>query len=411
MLRSVLLSSVLLGLSLHTVHAGDARQFRGPERDGKFDEQGLLKAWPEGGPTRLWEIGTIGQGYASPTVVGDTVYVTGMIEVNDGYLFALNLDGTEKWRLKYGQETEDSQAPGARSTLTVDGASGFLTSGLGILYKIDLAAPAILWEVDTLARFNGKQIQWAIAESPLVDDRYVYCMPGGPDAAVAALDKNTGETVWTSKGLTDASAYCSPNIIVHKGRRILVTMTAKGLAGLDAGTGEVLWTRDQPDEWDIHANTPVYADGMLYFVAGSKVGGVMLKLSEDGSEVTEVWTDTEMDTLHGGVVLHEGYIYGTSHRSGKEMLCLELKSGKIMWRTPDVTEGATVFADGMLYNYEGPMRGVVSLIKATPEGFGRTGEFKITKGEAKHWAHPVVANGRLYIRRGEFLWAYDVAAK
>jgi outer membrane protein assembly factor BamB len=118
-----------------------------------------------------------------------------------------------------------------------------------------------------------------------------------------------------------------------------------------------------------------------------------------------------MDTLHGGVVLHEGYIYGTSHRSGKEMLCLELKSGKIMWRTPDVTEGAIVFADGMLYNYEGPMRGVVSLIKATPEGFQRTGEFKIAKGEAKHWAHPVVANGRLYIRRGEFLWAYDVAAK
>jgi outer membrane protein assembly factor BamB len=246
MLRGVLLSSVLIGLSLHTAHAGDARQFRGPERDGKFDEQGLLKVWPEGGPRLLWETDTIGMGYASPAVVSDTIYITGMIEVNNGYLFALNLDGTEKWRLKYGPETEDSQAPGARSTLTVEGTSGFLTSGLGVLYKIDLAAPAVLWKVDTLARFNGKQIQWAIAESPLVDDKYVYCMPGGEDSAVAALDKHTGETVWTSKGLTDASSYCSPNIIIHNGRRILVTMTAKGLAGLDANTGEVLWPGTSP---------------------------------------------------------------------------------------------------------------------------------------------------------------------
>ncbi len=411
MVRVSMLSLVLAGLLLEAAHAGDARQFRGPERDGKFDEHGLLKAWPEGGPELLWEIDHIGMGYASPTVVDGTIYVPGMIEVNQGYLFSLSFDGKEKWRLKYGEETEDSQAPGARSTLTVDGDYGYLMSGLGVLYRIDLGAPAITWQVDLLKRFQGKQIQWAIAESPLVDEKLVYCMPGGPDAGLAALDKETGETVWTTKGFGDASAYCSPNIIVHNGRRILVSMTGKGLVGVDAASGEVLWTRDHPDQWDIHANTPVYADGMLYFVAGSKVGGVMLRLSDDGSELTEVWTDTALDTLHGGVVLHEGYIYGTAHRSAKEMLCLDLKTGKIMWRTPEVTEGALVFADGMLYNYEGPMRGVVSLIKATPEGFERTGEFKITKGEAKHWAHPVVANGTLYIRRGEYLWAYNVAAK
>lgn len=411
MLHRAVLCLALLGFSLNAAHGGDARQFRGPERDGKFDEQGLLKAWPDGGPTLLWENGAIGLGYASPSIVGDTLYVPGMIETNTGSLFALALDGTEKWRLNYGPETEDSQAPGARSTLTVDGTSGYLISGLGVLYKIDLTQPSITWEIDLLKRFNGKAIQWAIAESPLVDEKYVYCMPGGPDAAVVALDKQSGETVWTTKGFGDASAYCSPNIINHNGRRILVSMTGKGLVGVDATSGEVLWTRVHPDQWDIHANTPVYSDGMLYFVAGSKAGGVMLQLSEDGSTITPVWTDTEMDTLHGGVVLHEGYIYGTTHRSGKEMLCLELKSGKIMWRTPEVTEGALVYADGMLYNYEGPMRGVVSLIKANPEGFERTGQFTITKGESKHWAHPVVAGGRLYIRRGEFLWAYDVAAK
>ena len=411
MLRIALVSSVVIGLMANSANAGDARQFRGPNRDGTFDEQGLLKSWPEGGPALVWESSPIGAGYASPSVVGDTIYVSGTMEANNGYLFALSLDGKEKWRLNYGKETEDSQAPGARSTLTVEGASGFIISGLGVVYRIDLAGQKVAWQVDMLERFKGEQIQWAIAESPLVDEKYVYCTPGGPDASIAALDKSTGETVWTTKGLSDKSAYCSPNIIMHNGHRILVTMTARYVVGVNPDTGAVLWTHEHPTDYDIHASTPVYEDGKLYFVAGSKSGGGMLALSEDGSQGSLMWSDTEMDTFHGGVVLHEGNLYGTSHRSGKEMLCLALDSGKILWRTPEVTEGALVYADGMLYHYEGPMAGIVSLIKATPGGFERCGQFKITKGTAKHWAHPVLAGGRLYIRRGEFLWAYDVAAK
>ena len=403
---SALIASVCV--TALTAPATEAPQFRGPNRDGHFPGTGLLKAWPEGGPALLWEADFIGMGYASATVVGDTVYVPGMLDGDLGFLFALDLDGKEKWRLQYGPESDDSQAPGARSTLTVEGDTGYLISGLGVVYRFDLKEPAITWQVDLLERFNGKQITWDIAESPLVDEKYVYCMPGGPSAALAALDKATGATVWTSEGFGDASAYCSPNIIVHNGRRILVSMTAKGLVGADAETGAVLWTRDHPDQWDIHANTPVYSDGMLFFVAGSKVGGVMLKLSEDGSEITPVWTDTEMDTLHGGVVLKDGYIYGTAHRSGREMMCLKLETGEIVWRSPEVTESALVYADGMLYAYEGPAKGVVNLVKATPEGFERTGHFKIAKGDAKHWAHPTISEGRLYIRRGEYLWAYDI---
>ena len=400
----------LFCLSAFDTLASDALQFRGPDRDGKFAETGLLKSWPEGGPALLWEADHIGMGYASPTIEGDTVYIPGMLEGEVGYLFALDSSGSEQWRIKYGPETDDSQAPGSRSTLTIDANRGYLMSGLGVLNCFDLDAAKILWQVDVLKRFNGKQIQWAIAESPLVDEQYVYCMPGGPDAAIVALDKHTGDTVWTSEGFGDASAYCSPNIIVHNGRRILISMTAKGLVGADPKDGTVLWTREHPDRWDIHANTPVYEDGILYFVAGSKAGGVALKLSEDGNEITPIWTDTDMDTLHGGVVLKDGYLYGTSHRSGREMFCIALKSGEKEWRTREVSESALVYADGMLYAYEGPTKGVVNLVKATPEGFERTGQFEVTKGEAKHWAHPTIANGRLYIRRGNFLWAYDITA-
>lgn len=409
-MHRVILLALTLSMASLTVPAADAPQFRGPHRDGHFADTGLLKAWPAGGPALLWEVDSVGMGYASVTAVGDTLYVPGALEGNMGVLFALDLDGKEKWRLPYGPETEDKMAPGARSTLTVDGAFGYLISGLGVVYCIDLTGPKIAWQVDMLQRFHGEQIQWTIAESPLVDESYVYCTPGGPDAAIAALDKTNGDTVWTSKGLSDKSAYCSPNIITHKGRRILVTMTAKYVVGVDPADGKVLWTHEHLTDYDIHASTPVYADSKLYYVAGSKSGGGMLELSDDGAQVTPKWRETEMDTFHGGVVLNEGYIYGTSHRSGREMMCLKLDTGEIAWRTREVTEGALVYADGMLYNYEGPQAGIVSLIKATPKGFERTGEFEITKGEAKHWAHPTIANGRLYIRRGEYLWAYDIRA-
>jgi outer membrane protein assembly factor BamB len=402
---------VSVSLLICAAQASDAPQFRGPDRDGHFPAQGLLKSWPVGGPPLLWEIDTIGMGYASVSTDGDTLYVPGMLNEDDGYLFALNLDGTEKWRLPYGKETTDKMAPGSRSTLTIDGRTGYLLSGLGDLYRIDLDNQKIDWQVNTLKRFQGEQIQWALAESPLVDDTRIYTMPGGPDAAVVALDKATGDTVWTSQGFGDASAYCSPDIINHNGRRILISMTAKGLIGVDAEDGALLWTRDHPDRWGIHASTPVYADGVLYFVAGSKAGGVALKLSDDGSEITPIWTDTEMDTFHGGVVLLDGYLYGTTHRTGREMMCLDFKTGEIMWRTREIGESALVYADGMLYAYEGPNKGVVNLVKATPEGFERTGHFEIEKGTAKHWAHPTVADGRMYIRRGEYLFAYDIAAK
>ncbi len=398
-------------LATTLTHADEASQFRGPNRDGIFPGTHLLKAWPEGGPALAWKVTGIGMGYSSATVVGDTIYIAGMTGGNQGVLSALGLDGAKKWTLPYGKETQDKQAPGARSTLTVDGERGYLISGLGVVTCVDLSKRALLWQVDMLKRFKGKQIQWTIAESPLIDGGNLICTPGGPDASLAALNKLTGETVWTSKGLGDASAYCSPNIITHNGRRIIITMTAKYVVGVDAGTGEPLWTHEHPTDYDIHASTPVYANGMVYYSAGSKAGGGMLKLSEDGASVMVVWRDLNLDNFHGGFVERDGYLYGTTHRTTKEMICLEWATGKVAWRTKAVTEGAMVYADGMLYVYEGPKAGIVSLIKATPEGFERTGAFTVTQGTAKHWAHPTIAGGRLYIRRGDVLFAYAIGAK
>lgn len=410
MKRFAFLTAILAGC-VAVAHAADSPQFRGPERDGKFADTGLLKAWPEGGPPVAWVVTGIGRGYSSASVVGDTIYVPGMKEDQEAFISVIRADGTLEKQVPYGKETLNKQAPGSRSTPTVDGNRLYLFSGLGVLSCFELPDFGKRWEVDVLGRFQGQKTSWEVAESVLVDGDRVICTPGGPDASVVALDKLTGETVWTSKGLSDAASYCSADIFDHNGRHLLVTETAKLVVGLDADTGAVLWTYRHETDYDIHAVTPVYADGTLYFSDGYKSGGGLLKLSPDGSSVTLEWTDDNLDCQHHGLVLLDGYVYGTGHGGHKGLLCLEMKTGKIMWTTREVTQGAVVYADGMLYVYEGPKRGVVSLVKATPNGFERTGSFTVTEGADEHWAHPTVANGRLYIRHGDALIAYDIAAK
>jgi outer membrane protein assembly factor BamB len=393
-----------------SVHAADSPQFRGPNRDGRFPDTGLLKAWPEGGPQVAWMTEGIGDGYASPSIVGDTLYVPGMTGDNEGILFVLDMQGNIKARHSYGPETQDSQAAGPRSTPTIDGDRLYLISGLGVVTCFQLPGCEILWQVDMMERFQGQMVQWTLAESPLVDGDHVICTPGGPDASVAALNKMTGETVWTSKGLSETSAYCSPDVFEVGGRRIIVTMTAKSVVGIDAATGEVLWTHPHETDYDIHAVTPVLDGRMLYYTAGYGSGGGMLLLSEDGSSVTPQWQDENLDCQHHGVVLVDGHIYGTGHKN-RNLMCIELATGRLAWEAPEVRQGVVIHADGMLYVYEGPTRGIVSLVKANPGGVVRTGMFEVTEGNGKHWTHPVIAGGKLYIRHGKVLIAYDVAEK
>ena len=390
--------------------AGDSPQFRGPNRDGKFDEQGLLKAWPQNVPPIVWVAKGLGKGYSSASVAKGKIYVSGMLEDQAGYIFVLNSDGVLEKKIPYGNETVDKEAPGPRSTPTIDGDRLYILSGLGVVYCIDLAKGTKMWEVNILERFKAENNTWTLAESLLVDGDRVICTPGGPDAGVVALNKMTGETIWATKGLSDKASYCSPQIYDHKGRRILLTETAKLVVCIDAATGALLWTHDHITAYDIHAVTPIYHDGLVYFTGGYGSGGGALELSPDGSSVTEKWTDKNLDCQHDGVVLVDGYLYGTGHKKG-ELMCLEMATGKLMWSAKDVTQGVVVYADGMLYVYEGPKAGIVSLVKAAPGGFERSGQFTVTEGTDKHWAHPTIANGRLYIRHGDALIAYNLTGK
>ncbi len=386
----------------------ESPRFRGPEGDGHFNATGLLRSWPAEGPPVAWIAEGFGAGYSSVSVSGEQLFVTGMAEDQQGRLHLLDLHGNHAGRVVYGPETTDEQAPGPRSTPTIDGDRAYLVSGLGVVYALDIINQKVLWQVDIFKRFGGENITWSLAESPLLDGDHIICTPGGRDGVVVALNKMTGDTVWAMNDLQDKASYCSPVLITHNGRRILVTMTATQIVGMDPATGALLWNHGHRTEYDINAVSPVYGNGLLYCSSGYKSGGVALKLSEDGGTVTELWTDKTLDCQHHGVVLVDGYIYGGAHRNS--FVCLELATGTVMWNEKKISQADTVYADGMLYVYEGPRAGTVSLVKPSPEGLDIKGQFQVTAGSDKHWAHPTVACGLLFIRRGDAVIAYNIKA-
>ena len=406
------LALVLAALLSGMAQANDSPQFRGPNRTGVFEEKGLLKSWPEEGPAVAWSAKGLGRGYSSVSVAGGRVYTTGMREDQTGMILVFNeTTGALEQSFPYGKESVEEQAPGSRATPTIEGNRLYLMSGLGVVYCFDLAKAEKVWEANVLERFGAKNITWQLAESVLIDGDRLICTPGGKDGLVAALNKNTGETIWAVKSPDDRASYCTPIIANHNGHRILLTGTARAIIGVDADSGKLLWSFAHKVPWDIHAVTPVYSEGLVYYTGGDGVGGGALELSQDGSSVTSKWTDTTLDCLHHGVVLVDGCLYGTGYKTGGKLVCLEMATGRVKWTSKEVREGMTVAADEMLYVYEGPKAGAVNLVKASPDGFERTGRFVVTEGADQHWAHPTIANGRLYIRHGDALVAYDIAAK
>lgn len=386
-------------------------QWRGPNRDGKSTETGLLKSWPEGGPKMIWTAEGLGGGFSSVSIANGFIYTTGIIN-NEGILSALDLRGDIKWSKSYGPEWIDSHA-GTRGTPTVNDGCVYVISGLCAVTCFDAVTGEKKWSVDVLKDFEGKYGKWGVAESPLVVGNKVICTPGGQKASLVALDKKTGKVIWAAKGNGEGNAYCSPQLIEKKDRKIIVTMLENFIIGVDESNGNVLWEYDcknyQGEPKDINPNTPIYYDSCIYVTSGYGKGGAKLKLSEDGSKVvSQEWANLSLDCHHGGVVLVDGYIYGTSHKGN--WVCLDWNDGKEICNTEGIGKSSIIYADGMLYCYD-EKQGTVGLVKPTPEKFERVSSFNITSGTGEHWAHPVILDAILYIRHGDALMAYDIKAK
>jgi formylglycine-generating enzyme required for sulfatase activity len=389
--------------------SSDWPQFRGPGRDGTSPETGLMKSWPAGGPKLLWTAkADLGKGFSSVSIAGGSVYTTGLLGDQEN-LFAFGLDGRLKWKTAYGKAWKKS-FPSARTTPTADGDRVYVMSSLGRIACFSARDGRIVWSVDTEKEFGGRNIRWGIAESPLVVDGKVICTPGGPDATMVALDKKTGRTVWTTRGLSDLSAYCAPIHIADGRRDLVVTMTDKNIVGVATADGSVLWKHPYSGKCQAHAVSPVYHDGQLLATSGYDEGAVMLGLSSDGRSARLLWKEEKFDTHHGGVVVVDGHVYGTSwkgNRDGKWM-CLDWKTGRVRFETEWICKGSIIHADGMFYCYE-EKEGTIGLVRPDPTGFRVTRSFKVTQGSDKHWAHPAIAGGRLYVRHGDKLMCYDIS--
>ncbi|MBN2412132.1 PQQ-binding-like beta-propeller repeat protein [candidate division KSB1 bacterium] len=394
--------------------AADWPQFRGLNRDGKSAETGLLKLWPENGPKLLWSLDGIGAGNSSAAIVNGVIYTTGMKEKKE-YLSAITLDGKIIWQKLYGDAWKNSY-PDPRTTPTIDGDRIYVMSGMGQLACFDLKTGKQNWTIHVVEKFKGEYSNWGISESILIDGNYLYCTPGGPNATIVALNKLTGETIWTSKGLSDKSNYSSSILVERGGKKIIAAMVEKSFVGIDAKTGKIVWNEKYdnilPNNKSINPNSPVYYNGSIYITAGYDWGCARFDLSADGTKIIKKWTDNTLDVHIGGVIIVDGYLYGANWLNNKDgnWVCLNWETGKVMYEESWFCKGSTIYADGMLYCYE-EKKGNLALVKATPEKFDIVSSFRVPLGKSPYWAHPSISNGVLYVRNDDFLMAYSIKAK
>jgi len=401
-MRNLLLASFLLLASV--AQADDWPQWRGPNRDGRSKEKGLLRKWPGTGPRKLWSVRGLGEGFSTVSVVGNVIFTTGMTKDRQGRLFVISTAGKILGKNTYGAETKGGGYGGPRSTPTVVDGRVFVMSGEGVLYCFDAKSGRRLWQKHVFKDLGGRQIGWSVAESVLVDGDRVICTPGGTNATVAALNVKNGQTIWrTNTGCK--SAYCSPIVVDHNGKRIILTMVEDGAIGIDAKTGRELWLHPHKNKYAVHASTPVYYKGRVVISSGYGYGAECLEMNRAGTRVRKLWHVKELANHHGGIIRVGDAVVGTGDRG---LVCIDIDSGRINWRERAVGKGSITYADGLLFMY-GERSKEVGLAEVSAKRFGGlAGKFKVTEGSKQHWAHPVVANGVLYIRHGDALIAYKV---
>jgi outer membrane protein assembly factor BamB len=406
-----LLVLATLSLSLVTSEGAaalDWPQWRGPDRTDLSKETGLLKQWPEGGPKQVWVYKDAGKGYAGPAIVGGKLYTMGTREESE-VLLALDAGtGKELWAAKIGSVLGNKWGDGPRGTPTVAGDRVYALGGQGALICAQAKDGKIIWQ-RTMQELGGTVPFWGYTESVLVNGNQVICSPGGSQGAIAAFDKATGKTLWQSKELTDNVHYSSLIAIDHNGQRQYVKLTEKSVAGVAAKDGKLLWRSDFPGKVAV-IPTPIFKDGFVYVTAGYGVGCKLIKLGA-GDQASDVYDNKVMKNHHGGVILVGEHLYG--HSDGPGWVCQNFKTGEEVWAAKNLGKGAIGYADGMFYCLD-EGNGTVALIDASSKGWQEHGRFKldpqsnIRSRDGRIWTHPVIVNGKLYLRDQDLIYCYDV---
>jgi len=397
--------------------AYDWPQWQGPDRTALSKETGLLRKWEEEGPPLAWKVKDLGGGYSTPSVAAGRIF--GMsYRGADEVVWALDeRDGKELWssRIATATKNKGGQAPeGSRSTPTVDGDLLYVLGDGGELACLKVADGKEVWHKNLTDKdFDGSVPRWGYSESPLIDGDKLICTPGGGQATLAALDKKTGDTIWKAKvPQGDGAEYSSAVAADIDGKRQYIQFLKGGVVGVAAADGAFLWRYNHPANGTANCSTPIVSGHFVFAASDYGKGGGLADLSKisgtgKDAKADEVYFTQKMQNQHGGVVLVDGYVYGSNEHS---VTCLELKTGTIKWNESKPRKGSIAYADGRLYyrDEDGPL----VLFEANPEKYVETGRFdQPERSGKKAWPHPVIANGKLYIRDQGVLLCYDVKAK
>jgi outer membrane protein assembly factor BamB len=385
----------------------DWAQWHGPNRDNLSTETGLLKSWPSGGPKLLWSVKNLGAGYGSVALKGDRIYVQGTIGSNS-VVFALNrADGKQIWNAPIGPALEQNRGGGPRGTPTIDGDLIYAISENGDLVCIRASDAHKVWHRNMLKDYSGRNPNWHISESPLIDGNNLIATPGGRNGGIVAFEKSSGKEVWAARELTQTAGYASCIIADVGGVRTIMNLMSESGVGVRASDGKLLWTYEKPANGTANCTTPVYRDNKVFYTSAYGTGGGLLSLSAQNGEVktSEVYFNREMQNHHGGVVLYKNHLYGSSNAI---LTCMEFNTGNVAWKDRSVGKGSLTYADGMLYVFS--ETNIMGLVEATPDGYAERGRFNVEDQGLPSWAHPVVCGGKLYIRNQGMLSCYNVAA-
>jgi len=407
MYRIVLAALLLLALP---VTAADWPQWQGPDRNAISKETGLLQTWPKGGPKLLWSINTLGDGYGTPTVSAGSIYTMGNRDGKE-WIFALNeTDGKERWAIEVGAvRAKGGGYAGPRCSPTVDGNLLYALGMNGDLLCVDVSrgatAGGVLWRKDLSKDFGGKVGGWAYSESPLIDGDQVIVTPGGENTLVS-LNKKTGELIWKGKVPSkDGAHYASAVLADIHGVKQVVQFLSGGVVGIDAKDGTFLWRYNKPANGTANCSSPIVHNNHVFAASSYGTGGGLAKITREGQtwKAEEVYFTRQMKNHHGGMVLHDGCLYGSDEGS---LTCLDFMTGKERWAVRK-GKGSILVADNRIYyrDESGPMM----LIELSPEKCTEVGRLEQPKRSGKNtWPHPIIANGRLYLRDQDALYCYDV---
>ncbi len=390
-----------------TLKGTDWPQWRGQDRSGVSSAKGLLKSWPDGGPKRLWLYENAGAGYSAPAIVAGKYYSLGTREGNEILLVLDANTGKELWTAKLGKVHDDDRGDGPRGTPTVDGDRAYALTGPGNLVCVNLTEKKVVWQT-SMAELGGSVPRWGYSESVLVDGDQVVCTPGGAKGALAALDKLTGKLRWQSKTFTEPAHYSSIVAATINGAPQYVQRTEKNVVGISPRDGALLWQADFGGRTAV-VPTPIVRGNEVYVTAGYGAGSKLLRI-EPGNKVTTVYENKVMKNQHGGVVLVGDHVYGHNDNA---WICQDFKTGEQVWSDKGPGKGGVATADGMLYCLD-ERDGNVVLVEASPKGWTEKGRFKLdpqTKVRSPRggiWTHPVISNGKLYLRDQDLISCYDI---